>query len=402
MAFVTNNTAAGSNNNNDNDILVLQKTSGEVHLIRNGRLQQFPPVLKETVTSVGEQGMLTIATKGNNNKVYIYFTEAASMGGQPLGKRVYSYDWNGEQLVNKTLVKDMPQTQTYHNGGAMTFDKNGTLYIAVGDAGRYGVLQNNPTNADGGKAPDDTSVIQQLVPPGPYRAIGVRNSFSLATDPVTGAIWDTENGDTVYDEINIVPPNFNSGWNAIMGPAHNYNKTQLDRLTTTVQGQNYVYHDPQFSWEKPIAPTGLAFVPPNSEAFAAKYGNSLFVGGFNTGTLYRFQLNENRDGFVFNSPKLKEDDVANIGDSQDEITFGTGFGAITDVMFGPDGFLYVVSLSDGTIYRIVPASIAAASENPADASNNPLGGNYPLIATVLGGGGILGYYFGRKFKRRRA
>ncbi|KFI21183.1 hypothetical protein HW44_16670, partial [Nitrosococcus oceani] len=85
------------------DILVLSKSSGQVHLFRDGVLQS-KSVLQENVTSEGEQGMLGITTVGT--KVYLYFTESATLGGHPLGKRVYSYDWNGEQLVNKTLVKD--------------------------------------------------------------------------------------------------------------------------------------------------------------------------------------------------------------------------------------------------------------------------------------------------------
>lgn len=319
-----------------NDILVLSKTSGQVHLFRNGVLQD-KPVLQENVTSIGEQGMLGITTVGT--KVYLYFTESAKMGGHPLGKRVYSYDWNGQQLVNKTLIKDLPQTQTYHNGGAMVTDKNGSVYLVVGDAGKFGKLQNHPTGE-----PDDTSVIFRLVPPGPYYAIGIRNSFGLAIDPVTGKLWDTENGPDYGDEVNIVPPNFNSGWDVLMGPA---NKTQLAKIPAF---QGYTYHDPQFTWYTPVAPTGISFSDPQG---FGKYKDSVFVGDCNNGNLYRFQLNQNRNSFVFNSPQLADNEV-NPGDSMDEIIFGTGFGCISDVMTGPDGFLYITSLSDGTIYRIVP------------------------------------------------
>ncbi len=319
-----------------NDILVLSKVSGQVHLFRNGVLQD-KPVLQENVTSVGEQGMLGITTVGT--KVYLYFTESAKMGGHALGKRVYSYDWNGQQLVNRTLVKDLPQTQTYHNGGAMVTDKNGSVYLAVGDAGRFGKLQNHPTGE-----PDDTSVIFRLVPPGPYYAIGIRNSFGLAIDPVTGKLWDTENGPDFGDEVNIVPPGFNSGWDVIMGPA---NKTLLAKIPVY---PGYTYHDPQFTWYRTVAPTGIAFTP--QQGFG-KYQNSVFVGDCNNGNVYRFQLNQNRDGFVFNSPQLADKEV-DIGDSMKEIVFATGFGCISDVMTGPDGLLYIVSLTDGTIYRIIP------------------------------------------------
>lgn len=319
-----------------NDILILSKVSGQVHLFRNWVLQD-KPVLQENVTSSGEQGMLGITTVGT--KVYLYFTESSKMGGPPLGKRVYSYDWNGEHLVNKTLVKDLPQTRLYHNGGAMVTDKNGSVYLVVGDAGRFGKLQNKPTGE-----PDDTSVIFRIVPPGPYYAIGIRNSFGLAVDPVTGKLWDTENGPDFGDEVNIVPPGFNSGWAAIMGPA---NKTQLADLPGY---PGYTYHDPQFTWQKPVAPTGIAFSSPQG---FGKYKDSVFVGDCNNGNVYRFQLNQNRDGFVFNSPQLA-DKQANIGDSMSEIVFATGFGCISDVVTGPDGLLYVTSLTDGTIYRIVP------------------------------------------------
>ena len=319
-----------------NDILILSKTSGEVHLFRNGVLQQTP-VLQENVTSIGEQGMLGITTVGT--KVYLYFTESSKMGGHPLGKRVYSYDWDGEHLIHKTLVKDLSKTQTYHNGGAMVTDKNGSVYLAVGDAGSFGKLQNKPTGE-----PDDTSVIFRLVPPGPYYAIGIRNSFGLTIDPVTGKLWDTENGPDFGDEVNIVPPGFNSGWDLIMGPA---NKTQLAQLPGY---PGYTYHDPQFTWQATVAPTGIAFSP--SQGFG-KYKDSVFVGDCNNGNVYRFQLNQNRDGFVFNSPQLADKEV-NIGDSMSEIVFATGFGCISDVVTGPDGMLYITSLSDGTIYRIVP------------------------------------------------
>jgi len=176
--------------------------------------------------------------------------------------------------------------------------------------------------------------------------MGIRNSFGLAIDPVTGKMWDTENGPDFGDEINLVTPNFNSGWDVIMGPA---TKDELQRLPGF---PGYTYHDPKFTWEKPVAPTGLSFI--DSDKFE-KYRNSLFVGDCNNGNLFRFQLNDARDGFIFHSSQLS-DLVADKNDSQDEIIFGTGFGCITDIVAGPDGLLYIVSLSDGTIYRIVPKS----------------------------------------------
>ncbi len=322
------------------DILVLQRTDGQVRLIKDG-VPQEKPILDENVDGAGEQGMLGITTVGK--KVYLYFTESTRDDAPALGKRVYSYDWNGQELVNKILVRDLPQTNTYHNGGAMTTGLDGSVYLIVGDAGRYGKLQNHPEGE-----PDDTSVILRIDPPGPYYAVGIRNSFGLAVDPLTGVLWDTENGPENFDEINLVPPNFNSGWDVIMGPA---DETWLAKLPGY---PGYVYRDPQFSWEVPVAPTGLTFI--NSEHFE-KYRNSIFAVDCINGNLYRFELNQNRDGFVFNSSELM-DAVANEGESMDEIIFGTGFGCATDIKVGPDGFLYIVSHSDGVIYRMLPKAMA--------------------------------------------
>ncbi len=362
-----------------NDILILEKSSGEVHVIRDG-VFQGTPVLKENVTSDDDQGMLGIDVVGS--KVYLYFTESAYNGGPILGNRVYSYDWNGQNLVNKTLVKIMPAFQNYHIGGIMTTDLNGSVYLVVGDNGRAeqnkaGVLENNATGA-----PDDTGVILRLVPTGPYYAIGVRNSFGLTVDPVTGKLWDTENGPDHGDEVNIIPPNFNSGWGIVAGQA---NVTQLAEIP---HYENYVYHDPQFTWDKPVAPTAISFV--DSDKFPS-YKNSVLVGDCNNGNLYKFELNQNRDGFVFQSPQL-QDNIVNTGDSMDEIILGTGFGCMTDIKVGPDGLVYIVSLSDGNIYRLVPRQYLDPSQ---------FFDNYPYVVYLapIAGAAIFALYFKRSKKK---
>lgn len=329
-----------------NDIFVLQKENGQVRLVRDGVLQQNP-VLVVHVKGGGEQGLLGITY--SNPYVYLYYTEAPN-GTQPAVNRIYRYDWDGLQLVYPLLIKSLPGANHYHNGGAMVTSLNGSVYAVIGDNGNYGELQNHPSGGI-----NDTSVILRVVPPGPYYAIGIRNSFGLAVDPVNGNLWDTENGPTYGDEINLVPPNFNSGWDVVMGPA---NKTQLSEIANLPNYKNYVYHDPQFTWKKPVAPTGLTFI--DSSPFE-KYKNSLFVTDCNNGNLYGFELNKNRDGFVFNSTQL-QNNIVKTGDSMDEIIFGTGFGCATDVVAGPDGLLYVVSLTDGIIYKISPKNESLSQE----------------------------------------
>lgn len=354
------------------DILVLQKSDGQVRLVRDGVLQATP-ALDANVAVTGEQGMLGIAAV--ESQVYLYFSESDADGQNAVGRRVYRYDWNGSTLENPVLIKDMNLTQFYHNGGGMAVSPEGTVYLAVGDAGRYGQLQNW-----GDEFYPDTSVIMPIAPAGPYYAVGVRNSFGIAFDPYTGRMWDTENGDDEYDEINMVELHSNSGWFVVMGPA---NQTQLAK----VGYKDYTYSDPEFSWEQPVAPTGLAFV---KDGPLAKFSDSLFVGDCNNGNLYRLKLNASRDGFALQAPL--SDGIAGRGESQEQIIFGTRLGCVTDLTIGPDGLLYIVSLSEGTIFRLEPKGYSQH-----EGSQDAMIVVYPGLAV----GGAAAVYAVVRLRRRR-
>ena len=332
----------------DNDILILEQENGKVRLVRDGILRE-EPLLDLNVRGIAEQGLLGITTV--DHKVYLYFTESTHDGGEAIANRIYRYDWTGQELTNQVLIKELPGKQYYHNGGAMVTGLDGTVYAVIGDQGTYGVLQNHGI---GGK--NDTSVILRIDPAGSYYAMGIRNSFGLAIDPVTGNLWDTENGDDDFDEINFVSNNFNSGWDVIMGPA---TEAELSRLPGY---DRYVYSDPEFSWQNVVAPTAISFVDSKP---LEKYKNSVFVGDCINGNLYKFELNQDRTGFVFNDPILA-DNVVNTGESLEEITFGTGFDCITDIEVGPDGLMYVVSRSHDSIYRIMPKSMMRQTDTGID------------------------------------
>ena len=208
----------------DDDILILHKT-GTVHLIRDGILHD-QPVLKAVVDPTREGGMLGITSVGS--VVYVYFT-AADKDGNQLGNKIYRYDWDGEMLANPALLKDLP-SNVYHDSGAMVAGLDGQVYAVIGDTGRYGPLQNKSLEnlyPPGISDYLDTSVVLRVDPEGPYYAMGIRNSFGLAIDPLTGNMWATENGDDDFDEINLVPNKFNSGWQKIMGPA---TQSEIDSL----------------------------------------------------------------------------------------------------------------------------------------------------------------------------
>jgi len=333
----------------DNDILLLEKDTGFVrHITLNGTLKS-KPILDLQVAKIHHSGLLGITSK--DNFVYLFYTEASDQDETPIAHKVVRYLWTGSELTDPVLLKELPvnEKKSRHHGGAMTVGNDGTVYIVIGDMDHEGVLQNFPNGE-----PDDTGVIFPIDPSGPYYAMGIRSSYGIAVDPITGNMWDTENGDKTFDEVNFVPPKFNSGWAKIMGPSHLTHLSDIPEFDVDdlPEFDDFEYSDPEFSWQisRDSAPTAIVF--PTSKRFQ-KYQDSLFVGDCNKGNIYRFKLNSDRTGFVFQDPSL-QDLVFNPGDNDKELLFGTKYGCITDLQFGPDGYLYVVSITRGTIYKLSP------------------------------------------------
>lgn len=341
-----------------NNILVLEK-SGSVRLISNGVLQE-QPVLNVPVDTENERGLLGIATQ--DDAVFLYFTES----GQTLRNKVYQYTWNGEGLVNPKLILDLPALPgPNHNAGKLVMGPDHYLYVIIGDLNHDGKLQNFLD----GPEPDDTGVIFKVnpndgsaAPNNPfvnsgnsalsrYYAYGIRNSFGITIDPVTNMLWDTENGPSEYDEVNLIRPGFNSGWQTVMGPISTSGQTE-DELVS-FQGSHYA--DPVFSWKSPPAVTDIEFL--HSSKFGDKYANNIFIGDNNNGNVYYLEVNDDRTGLKFDASQTGLNDL--VVDNEEELSsiiFGSGFGSITDIATSPDGFLYIVSFEDGIIYRITPSS----------------------------------------------
>ncbi len=349
----------------ENDLLILEKNTGKVRLVREGILQS-EPVLDVEVGTNNESGLLGIVA--TNSSVYLYFTESEKDGENAFANNVYRYTWDGNTLNNPILVNTLSNESSWHNGGGMTVDEEGIVYVVIGDQmggtgpnfkNEFTILQNHESGNidDSGvivRVGLDHSVLQPKLSQDPlshYYAIGIRNSFGLTIDPISGHMWDTENGPEYFDEINLVHPKFNSGWEVIMGPA---TEEQISKLPSL---GNFQYSDPEFSWERTVSPTGITFL--NSDKFT-KYKDEMVVGSCNLGSLFKFKLNPERNQLMFDTIHL-QDKIANlitlengqkVVESIDEIIFGTGFGCITDIEMGPDGSLYVVSLTDNKIYKI--------------------------------------------------
>ncbi len=455
-----------------NDFFVLEKTTGKVQRITNGALAST--VLDLPVNSNSERGLLGIALHPSfpaNPRVYLYWTESSTGADSalvddvpmspPLGNRVDSYLWNGATLTfERNLIKlrayqaDETTHRGNHDGGIIRFGPDGKLYIVIGDNGRRGMLQNlqfgpsqlpqGPTVPDdqfGGPDPDDahlTGVILRLNDDGttptdnPFFnvssgltgqaatnvkkvfAYGVRNSFGMAFDPLSGQLWTQENGDDTFDEINRVEAGFNGGWIQLMGPSSRvaeYKAIEVargnslqqarwppDRLADTPQAAlarlfmlpGAHYTEPEFSWKYALAPATIGFV--RGRALGPQYEGDLFVGASRTtllnGFLFRFRLASDRRSLSFTDARLA-DKVADNNDKFDateseSLLIGHDFGVTTDVQTGPNGDLYLVSLSSGAVYEISAAKQSTLQFSAANISAGEGSGHATVTVTRTG------------------
>jgi aldose sugar dehydrogenase len=313
----------------------------------------------------------------------------------PIFNRLYRYEWQNDKLVNPKLLLTLPAPRADHLGGALSRGPDGNLYVVVGDGdsckrgscyqnftssvlnsvtsnfengtqplGRGGILTFNQNGQDTGY-----NIFGETHPINKYYSYGLRNSFGIDFDPISNKLWDTENGPGFGDEINLVEPGVNSGWAKVQGiwPISNYtvsaspgnsfgvidNKQNLTNTISNLFDLNGrgKYSSPEFSWNVTVAPTALKFY--SSDELGKHYENDLFVGDFNNGYIYHFELNGERSELVLTGEL--QDKVANTPEELEDVIFGKFFGRITDIEVGPDGYIYIVSMDRGEIYRIVPA-----------------------------------------------
>jgi glucose/arabinose dehydrogenase len=377
----------------NNDILLLEKNTGIVYRILDGNITN--PVIHLNVSSKDERGLLGIAVTGNGESnqddrlVFLYYTYCPKVKAnvnntsQGCGNYVYRYKFDTEnnKLVDPKLILRLPALPTpSHLGGILQMDKDKNLYVTTGDLQTTKFNQNQTgfdtmaQNIINGTAPDGRAGILRVTQDGEpvgqgllgndyplsvYYAYGIKNSFGIGFDPVTGNLWDTENGPQFGDEINLVEPGFNSGWEKVQGiwklndtreKEGIFNDSDIEFIDFDGKGR---YSNPEFVWDRPVAPTALVFL--NSDKLGQQYENDMFVGSSKKGTIYHFDLNEDRKSLDLTGDLA--DLVYSKKDESSKIVFGENFGIVTDLEVGPDGYLYVVSAlkkSEGSIYRIIP------------------------------------------------
>jgi aldose sugar dehydrogenase len=427
----------------EDEFLILEKNTGRVQRVVEGMVQGT--ALDLAVNFGSERGLLGIALHPDfpdDPGVYLYWTESTTgadtsvLSETPLlGNRVDRFVWDGSSLTLdhnlihiRAIQQDADQPERgNHDGGVLTFGQDGKLYIFVGDVGRRGWLQNLrcgptdvydcpgendpvPDDQFGGPEPDNahlTGVVLRLNSDGstptdnPFYAAGAaiggeaggniqkiytyghRNSFGIAVDPVSGALWLQENGDDTFSELNRLEPGMNGGWIQIMGPVERID--QFKEIETTFGGQNLQqlrwppthiadspeealsrlfmipgarYVDPAFSWKWEVAPGGMGFV--EGRGLGPQFENDLFMGAATPalvgGYLFHFNLTGNRQKIAVDDPRLEDRVADNLAKHEitesESLLIGRDFGVVTDIRTGPNGNLFVVSLTNGAVYEI--------------------------------------------------
>jgi aldose sugar dehydrogenase len=418
------------------DMLVLEKATGRVQRVVDGQVRG--PVLDLPVNSASERGLLGIALHPKfhrNGYVYLFWSESRTGadsttldGVRLMGNRIDRFEWNGRALeFDRGILQfrafqadaDQP-LRANHNGGVLRFGPDGKLYAIVGDTGRRGQLQNLvdgpfgpgiPDDPFGGPEPDDahrTGVIVRLEDDGSaprdnpfFRvgrtmggevganvqrlfAYGLRNSFGLAFDPRSGDLWEQENGDDSFSELNRVTPGMNGGWVQAMGPISRIAQYKQIETTPMFNGLQQIrwpstniadtpeqalsrmfmlpgahFSDPELSWKFEVGPGGIGFL--DSDDLGREYEDDLFMGGstarLQNGHLFRIELERNRREVEASDPRLEDKVADNLDKWQitesESLLFGRNFGIATDIETGPDGNLYVVSSSLGSVFEIV-------------------------------------------------
>jgi aldose sugar dehydrogenase len=368
--------------------------------------------------------------------------DSANLLATPLlGNRVDRFVWNGASLVfDRNIIRlrsfqndggpeppgqgDAGQpARGNHDGGVLRFGPDGKLYVQVGDLGRRGQLQNLPCGPTavcpgpvmpddqfGGPEPDDahfSGVILRLNDDGtaptdnPFFAVGqsigaevganiqkvyaygIRNGFGMAFDPISGELWEQENGDDSFSELNRVIPGLNSGWIQIMGPVSrigefkqietmpeffglqqlrwspvNIANTPQEALQRLFSLPGSQYKAPEFSWRFEVSPGGIGFAV--GPGLGPTHANDLFMGAarpsLQGGHLFKFDLTTNREEIAVSDPRLQDRVADNRGKfdltESESLLVGRNFGVVTDIHTGPNGNLFVVSLDHGAIYEI--------------------------------------------------
>jgi glucose/arabinose dehydrogenase len=314
---------------------------GRLRVIRNGTLLPEPVSGVPAVFARGQGGLLDVVPHpqfATNHLIYISYSKPYPDSGATTAVARGRYE-NGRL----TDVKDIFVAKSRgagHYGSRLVFDRNGMLFITVGDrqAPPRGNLEAHPaqdlTNHHGkiirihddGRVPQDNPFVSRSGAMPEIWTYGHRNMQGLALHPQTGDLWEVEHGPQGGDELNLIQAGKNYGW-PVIGFGVNYGSGAAIHAGTRREGMEQPVH----IWVPSIATAGLLIY--TGDKFPEWRGN-FFVGGMNGQQLARLEMNGQR-------VRIEE-------------TLVKDQGRIRDVRQGPDGFIYLaIDDREGKPTRIV-------------------------------------------------
>ena len=266
----------------DGRMFISEKNSGRIVIMKDNALLPNPFASIDGLYVNWEQGLLGLAIDPKfqqNHYVYAYYTTTNNVTGEPVNRLVRFTDRNNTATEMKILLDDIPASRGYHSGGALAFGPDDKLYVTVGDATQHIFAQSISTPIGKvlridreGSIPSDNPF-----PDSPVYTLGHRNSYGIAFDAFGNGII-LENGDVIYDEINVIKKGGNYGF-PVYQPANQ--PPELSNSTLDIK--------PIRSYWNTIAPTqGIYY---NGTEFP--YLRNSFLFGTYTGNIYSLSLDNN-------------------------------------------------------------------------------------------------------------
>lgn len=312
----------------DGRILYGERFTGRIRIYDPATASDTLFFTVEKLSTDGEQGLLGLAIHPKYpTQPYVYAYATRQVQGTLRNQILRITDTGGTGSNVRVIFSSDTVAGTYHDGGRILFGPDRKLYAVVGEA-------HSPANAQ--DLTNDAGKVLRMNPNGgvprgnPFPgsrifAYGLRNSYGFTFDPLTGKLWETENGPECNDEINLERPGENHAW----GSSETCSTPPSPPANTNQSG-------PQprilpLAWFTPtIAPTGTAFC---HGCGLTGDQDDLFFGAFNTGAIRDVKLTADRTGIASMS-----------------IAF-TNASGILSMERGPDGSLYFSDQS--AIYRLV-------------------------------------------------
>ena len=310
------------------DLLITERP-GRLRIVRQGRLlpqsvEGVPPVFAE-----GQGGLLDVALHpsfSSNRMVYLSFSKPLAAPGQST-TAVVRGRFENDRLTNVQQIFEAKTQGRGHYGSRLQFDRNGFLFISVGDrqVPPEGNLVAHPAQDlsnhhgktirlhDDGRVPADNPFVGRAGALPEIWSYGHRNPQGLLIHPETGDIWLNEHGPQGGDELNLIRPGLNFGW-PVIGFGVNYRTGARIHEGTHREGME----QPNHIWVPSIGISGLMVY--TGDKFP-QWRGSLFAGGLAAGKVVRLTM----DGQKVRS----------------EESLLQGIGRVRDVRQSPDGYIYV-------------------------------------------------------------